>query len=174
MIEITKLKTLPEQVLQNTKDISSMTDSVDDATTKADEASAKADSAMTEAQSAHAAAIKAGLSATVAQTTADKAITNLNQCWEKEFKNVTISPDDFQTDLTVTLEDEIFKQANVITIAPTADNDTTVKDNAKNISYYNLRPLQQTEDGKIVLKTDELPSVDLYLTIQIEVQLNIE
>ena len=107
------------------------------------------------------------------KTEINKLVVAINQAWEKEFLDVVVEPSQFLNNV-VTLENEIFSTNNVITISAQPDNDTTIINNALNIATAELRPLVQTEEGKISLKCTTIPTENLYLRIQIEIQLDVK
>lgn len=50
-------------------------------------------------------------------------------------------------------------------ISASSDNGTTIVNNSKNIAEAGITVLSQTEDGKITLKCENMPSEDLYFDV---------
>lgn len=187
-IVIEKMKTMPEQVYQNTKDIEEIKKNVDPTLSekvtqltesvetlegdfdkfkdKLDDIDSEVDDIKDKVQD---------IDTDVAKHDADIAQikTDLAQTWEKEFLDVEIKPEQFNENKEVTIENEIYKIANYITITAEPDNGDDVVNNSKNIASCGLVPLSQTVDGSITLRADKLPESSLFLRIIIEIQLEV-
>lgn len=104
-----------------------------------------------------------------ADSKSTRSLSLLSQCFEIETLTKTIKPLDWENN-EVILENEIFDRNYIIQISATADS-TANTNNSYNISYYKVRPLEQTENEKIKIICDSVPAYDIYIDFVILIPL---
>lgn len=88
-----------------------------------------------------------------------------DKTFEIETQTVTITYDQWSEN-KVELTNEIYKTNYIIMISATTD-DSSLTNNSYNISYYKVRPLTQTENGKITIVCDERPAEGLDIKLDL-------
>lgn len=99
------------------------------------------------------------------KTNIEKLDRYFDSVFEIETQTITITYDQWNEN-QIELTNEIYKTDYIIMISATPD-DSSLTNNSYNISYYKVRPLAQTEDGKIKFVCDERPAEGLDIKLDL-------